>query len=122
MFARYDYSNFPEVRVFFTGSINTEEDFTLFTDQWIKLYKDKQNFTFLFDMKDITMVNPRYCYKMALFINKLKQESTQYLTYSKIIHINNYISYLLYIIFSIQKPVAPVDIVSNDGTITRIDV
>ena len=40
MFARYDYSGAKSV--FFTGSINTEEDFTLFTEQWIKLYDDKK--------------------------------------------------------------------------------
>ena len=86
------------------------------------LYKDKKKFYFLFDMKDITMVHPRYCYKMALFINKLKQQSIHYLTYSKIIHINSYMRYLLYIIFTIQRPVAPVDIVGDDGIITRVDV
>ena len=57
MFARYDYSEFPEVRVFFTGSINTEEDFTLFTEQWIKLYDDKKDFFFIFDMENIGFIH-----------------------------------------------------------------
>ena len=73
MFARYDYSEFPEVRVFFTGSINTEEDFTLFTEQWIKLYDDKKDFFFIFDMENIGFIHPTYCYKMAQFISELNK-------------------------------------------------
>ena len=51
MFANYDYSNFPEVKVTFEGTIKETSDFTLFIDQWKELYNDKREFTFLFDMK-----------------------------------------------------------------------
>ena len=43
MFANYDYTEFPEVKVTFDGVINDENDFTLFIDQWRKLYEDQMN-------------------------------------------------------------------------------
>ena len=46
MFANYDYTEFPEVKVTFDGSINNETDFTLFIDQWRNLYEDQQELLF----------------------------------------------------------------------------
>ena len=80
MFANYDYTEFPEVKVTFDGSINDENDFTLFINQWRKLYEDQINFTFLFDMSGMGYVNPKYCYKMTQFISELKGGDIQYLT------------------------------------------
>ena len=40
MFANYNYDNFPLVKVTFTGTIQSEMDFTLFKEQWLKLYDD----------------------------------------------------------------------------------
>lgn len=116
MFAQYDYSNFPEVKVTFHGTIKDPNDFLWFTQQWINLYVDQKEFQFLFDMKDIGLVNPYYSYKMASFISELKQHPIQYLTKSTIININSFTKYLLWIIFKIQKPVAPVEMIYNDGT------
>lgn len=121
IFAEYKYDTFPEVKVIFHGTIQKESDFTLFTDQWLKLYQDKKEFTFLFDMQDIHIVHPQYCYKMISFISELKKQPIQYLTYSKIININSFMRYLLYIIFKFQSPVAPVEICSRDGSVSRID-
>lgn len=118
MFANYNYENFPEVRVIFNGSINHEMDFTLFIEQWKKLYEDKLEFNFLFDMKNIGLVNPIYSYKMASFISELKKQPVQYLTRSKIINVNSIMKYLLSIVFNIQKPVAPVEVICNDGSVT----
>ena len=120
MFATYDYTEFPNVRVSFIGTINDESDFTVFTDQWIKLYEDKQEFSFLFDMKHIGFVNPIYCYKMAQFITELKTRDTQYLTKSNIINVNTFMRYLLHLTFKIQAPVAPVYIHSQDIIVTVI--
>lgn len=113
MFANYDYTEFPEVKVTFDGVINNENDFTLFIDQWRKLYEDQKEFTFLFDMSGMGYVNPKYCYKMSQFISELKGRDRQYLTATRIINVNRYLYYLLLLIFTIQKPVAPVTIVYN---------
>ena len=120
MFALYDYSKFAEVKVIFKGNLTNENDFLLFCEQWNQLYKDKREFTFIFDMKDIGYVYPLYCYKMSTFISELKKEQTQYVTSSTIINVNTYMKYLLHIIFSIQKPVAPVYIHTLDGTISVV--
>ena len=62
-------------------------------------------------------VNPKYCYKMSLFISELKDMDKQYLTSTRIINVNRYLYYLLRLIFAIQKPVAPVTIVYNGENI-----
>jgi hypothetical protein len=115
MFATYDYTKSPEVKVTFHGNINIEQDFTDFTKQWYDLYEKKTNFTFLFDMSDISMISPFYCYKMAFFIHDLKQQPIQYLQSSKIYNINSFIYGLLRLIFAIQSPVAPVTILYDDS-------
>jgi hypothetical protein len=120
MLALYDYSKFPEVKVTFKGNLTNESEFLLFCEQWKQLYKDKREFTFIFDMKDIGYVYPFYCYKMSTFISELKKEQTQYVTSSTIINVNTYMKYLLHVIFSIQKPVAPVYIHTQDGTISVV--
>ena len=122
MFATYDYTKSPEVKVTFHGNINIEQDFTEFTKKWeiamhgySHLYEKKTNFTFLFDMSDISMISPFYCYKMAFFIHDLKQQPIQYLQSSKIYNINSFIYGLLRLIFAIQSPVAPVTILYDDS-------
>jgi hypothetical protein len=120
MFALYEYSNFPEVKVIFKGDLINESDFFLFCEQWNQLYKDKQEFTFTFDMKEIGYIHPIYCYKMSSFISELSREPIQYLRSSKILHVSIYVKYLLHIIFTIQKPVAPVYIHTNDGSISVV--
>ena len=115
MFCIYNYQGFPNVNVSFHGSIYSESDFALFTNQWKQLYEDKRYFTFVFDMKDIGLINPYWSYRVASFISELKKEPIQYLTESTIINVNTFTSYLLQIVFSFQSPVAPVTIQLNKG-------
>ena len=121
MFCRYDYSDFPEVRVVFNGIILNELDFSLFIEQWIKLYEDKKEFTFIFDMKDMGLNHPYWAYRVASFISEMKKYPKQYLQSSKIINVSTFVRYLLQIVFSVQSPLAPVIIIQNDGTETLIN-
>ena len=114
MFAHYDISDFPTVRVNFTLDID-DEGFNDFLNRWIELYRDKRNFNFVFDTRNMGYIPVKYCVQMALFIYRLKQEPHQYLTHSQIIVDNIYIHNLLYIVFNIQRPVSPLDIVDSDG-------
>ena len=115
MFCIYNYQDFPNVNVTFHGSIHSESDFALFTDQWKQLYEDKKEFTFIFDMKNIGLINPYWSYRVASFISELKKQPIQYLTESTIINVNTFTGYLLQIVFSVQSPVAPVIIKLNNG-------
>ncbi len=111
MFAIYNYSNFPIVRVDLSGIIIDNEDFTNFTQQWINLYENKIPFTFIFNTKNCGLVNPKYCIYTALFIKSLKKCRTQYLEKSIIYVYNIYLFKLTKIIFYIEKPVAPVELI-----------
>ena len=108
MFVEFDDTKYPVVRVNFSGVIRNESDFNEFTNKWIELYSRKSNFTFIFDTRNMGMMGPKYCFKMATFIKNLKKRPVQYLEKSIIIVSNRYIRLLLWLIFSIQKPVAPV--------------
>lgn len=110
MFAKYNYDNFPLVKVDLSGTIICNEDFTNFTQQWLELYNNKQYFEFMFDTKLAGLVHPKYCLYTALFIKSIKKQKTQYLKKSTIYVYNKYIYKLLQIIFYIEKPVAPVEI------------
>ena len=111
MFANYDYSNFPIVKVDLSGIIIDNEDFTNFTQQWINLYENKIPFTFIFDTKKCGLVNPLYCIYTAFFIKSLKKRNIQYLQKSIIYVYNIYVFKLTKIIFYIEKPVAPVELI-----------
>lgn len=108
MFVVFDESKYPVIRVNFSGVVRNESDFNEFTNKWMELYSRKSNFTFIFDTRDMGIMGPKYCYKMALFIKHLKRQPIQYLEKSIIIVSNRYIRFLLWLIFKIQKPVAPV--------------
>ena len=121
MFCSYDYSNFPEVKVTFDGTIQGEYDFTLFTEQWKKLYEDEKEFTFIFDVKDMGLNHPYWAYRVASFISEMKEYPTQYLQSSKIINVSTFVKYLLQIVFSVQPPISPVTIIHTDETKTYIN-
>jgi len=108
MFVTFDEVKYPIVKVKFTGVVRNDNDFSQFTDKWLELYKRNTKFTFIFDAQNMDMMGPKYCFKMASFIKELKKQPIQYLEKSIIIVGNRYIRFLLWIIFKIQKPVAPV--------------
>ena len=113
MWANYNYSKFPIINVEFNKTIKNDIEFSDFLVKWTLLYQSKKDFTFIFNTIDVGFVNPKYCFKMTKFIKKLKKFNHQYLQKSIIIVSNKYIKYLLNIIFKLQKPVAPVYIVST---------
>ena len=111
MFAKYDYIDFPVIKIDLSGTIKNNEDFFNFTNQWLELYNKKENFEFIFNTYNCGLVNPKYCIFMSLFIKKIKQQKIHYLQKSTIFVYNKYIFQLLKIIFYIEKPVAPVEII-----------
>ena len=44
MWANYDYSSMPIVKVIFEKGIKDEEDFNQFLKEWITLYENKKDF------------------------------------------------------------------------------
>ncbi len=121
MFANFDYSTFPLVLVDLSGTINNDKQFTHFTESWLKLYENMKEFEFVFDTQNMSSVfiNPKYCFYVALFIRSLKKRKIQYLKKSKIYVYNKYIFKLLKIIFYIEKPVAPVELIFIDSNNER---
>ena len=108
MFATFDKTNFPIVKVVFDEGPNSDQEFDNFINEWINLYTEGNDFTFLFETMEMKNPHIKYALKMSQFIKRLKSYDHQFLEKS-IILINNYkIRYLLDFIFLIQSPVAPV--------------
>lgn len=114
MWANYDNSNFPIVRVDLSGQLTTDEDYNNFIREWTELYKRKNNFKFIFDTSNCGYVNLKYAFKMPNFIKKLKELETQYLEKSIVIYDSIWIKMLLKLILNLQSPVAPVYLVSKN--------
>jgi hypothetical protein len=119
MFVDFNYNNFPNIYVTF-GKLETNEEFNMLIDEWLKLYEQKKPFTFIFDTTNLEVYNIKYSFKMSAFIYRLKREPIQYLQKSIIIVKNNFIQYLLDLIFFIQSPVAPVYIIKDEINVKRI--
>ena len=52
MWANYDYSNQPIVKVIFEKSIKDEEDFNQFLKEWVTLY-DNKRISFLYLIQEM---------------------------------------------------------------------
>ena len=120
MFATYDLTLFPTVIVRFNGNIKTDNDFNSFTQSWLDLYTNKQDYSFIFDTTNMGVPHIKYSFKMTYFIRDLRKREYQYLQKSIIIVKNNFIQYLLDLIFFIQSPVAPVYIIKNELNVKKI--
>ena len=119
MFVKFNYDNFPNVHVTF-GKLNSNEDFNILTNEWLRLYEQKIPFTFIFDSSNLEVYNIKYSFKMSAFIYRLKKEPIQYLQKSIIIVNNSFIQSLLDLIFFIQSPVAPVYIIRDSDSVQKI--
>jgi hypothetical protein len=115
MFFNYNLSNFPMVYVDLSGNINNDEDFKLFTENWLNLYANKRDFYFIFNTKNLLGSKIKYVFYMAIFIKKIKSFKQQYLISSKILLYNNYIYNLAKFIFYIEKPIAPIELILLDN-------
>ena len=115
MWSNYNYTNFPIVLVNFNGKLEEDNQYYNFIRQWTVLYSKQQNFKFIFDTTNCGYVNIKYAFMMPKFILKLKKLPNQYLEKSVIIYNNSWIKYLLVLIFKIQKPVAPVYLISKEN-------
>ena len=113
MWCKFDKTNLPIVRISFFNHDQIEKEFDDFLDKWLKLYEAKENFYFIFDTRDLALLNIKYAYKMSNFIKELKKKDEQYLKKSIIIVKNKYIQFLLNIVFSITRPVADAYLFSN---------
>lgn len=116
MFAEFDESDYPIVRVTFNGKIRDFYDFENFIFKWEEYYQRRKPFYFLFDTRKMRVTGFKYCYRMARFIKRIKQQDTQYLQRSIILVKNRWTKFLLWFIFKLQKPVAPVYITNNIDT------
>lgn len=119
MFVKFNYDNFPNVHVTF-GKLNSNEDFNILTNEWLRLYEQKIPFTFIFDSSNLEVYNIKYSFKMSAFIKRLKSQPVQYLQRSIIIVNNSFIQSLLDLIFFIQSPVAPVYIIRDPNNVQKI--
>ena len=108
MFANYNYDNFPVIFVEFSENINSETEFDQFLNEWLILYHNRQDFSFIFDTRNMKNINIKYAIKMTLFIKSLRKQPYHYLQKSLILVNNKHIKRLLDFVFTLQSPVAPV--------------
>lgn len=113
MWCDIDKSKMPIIKVNFKDESQVVSEFEQLLEEWLSLYESKTPFYFVFDTRNLTNLNIKYAYKMSSFIKKLKKLDKQYLLSSIVIVKNQYIRFLLNIVFSITKPVANVYLFSN---------
>jgi hypothetical protein len=112
MFASFDYSSFPLIKVTFTKLENSGE-FDDFLKEWLSIYDRNEYFSFIFNTEEMAFINPKYAIKIASFIKMLKKLPKQYLLFSVLIMNNSILETLLKTVLSIQKPTAPLYITKN---------
>ena len=119
--ATFDISAFPTVFVDLGPTLD-DEGFQDFIQQWRNLYDERKDFYLIFNTSEVGWVNPKYAWEMANFIEELREQQEkldgkEYLQQSFIFYKSWYVKLLLNIIFYLQPPVAPVEILPHDKNI-----
>lgn len=113
-------NKFPRIDMKF-NYITNDNEYIVFEQEWLNLYKEKKNFYFNIDVTNIISANIKYAFKLSSFIKFIKKNiKVQYLKYSVIIVNTTFVKYLLNIIFTISSPVAPVYIINKDDYYVKI--
>ena len=118
MFAEYNHDHYPVIFVNFSEAIESEDEFDQFLNEWLLLYHNQRDFSFIFDTRNMKNISLKYAIKMTLFIKELRKENYHYLQKSLILVNNKSIKRLLDFVFTLQSPVAPVYIWLNDDDIS----
>ena len=114
MFSEYNYDSFPIVKVKL-NNVDNDDDFDNFLQNWLNLYIQQRDFTFIFDTTNVLDVPFKYSIRMADFIRKLKRDNSYHYLQKSIIIVNNlFVKRMLNIIFKLQSPVAPVYILESE--------
>ena len=102
MWATFDDSEFPLIRVKLVGKIQNNEEFNNFITKCESYNSRREPHVFIFDSMEVGNVNIKYAFKMAKVIKKIKRNE-QFLKSSIIIVENKYLRVLLDLIFKLQK-------------------
>ena len=119
--ATFDTTSFPTVFVDFGPTLD-DEGFQDFIQQWRNLYDEHRDFYLIFNTSEVGWVNPKYAWEMASFIEELREQQEkldgkEYLQQSFIFYKSWYVKLLLNVIFYLQTPIAPVEILPHDKNI-----
>ena len=117
MWATYDYANFPTVYVTISGSIERPSDFTDFIEEWLQLFNNGAKYNLYFNTVNCNYINIKYAILMAHKIKQFKKKKYSNLQFSKIVVANKQIIYLLRLIFYIESPLAPVEVLYKKNNI-----
>ena len=117
MWATYDYANFPTVYVTISGSIESPHDFTHFIEEWLQLFNNGTEYNLYFNTVNCGYINIKYAILMAYKIKQFKKNKYNNLQFSKILVANKSILILLRLIFYIESPLAPVEVLYKKNTI-----
>lgn len=120
MFVTVDESAFPLVKVKFGNKISKYEELDPFFEVWYRLYQEKKYFTFQLDTDECGCIPIKYSYEMSKRISKIKKLKTHYLKRTIVIVKSKWIKKLMYVLFKIVKPVAPVYIVANQEIFEKL--
>ena len=121
MWATFDDSEFPKVKITLNGVPENNNDFIDFLTKWDSYNSSKydaEKYVFLFDTTNVGMVNPKYALKMGDFIKELKKKP-QSLKASVIKCNSSYTRFLLRVIFWLQKPLQCIHHIHNDDKIVN---
>lgn len=99
------------VVVFTFGSrIESQAAFDGFLCAWEALYAEGKHYEMVFDMRALAWAEPRYCTQLAAFVAHLKADLPPLLLRSVIVVHGSAMHALLWLIFRLQAPVAPVHV------------
>ena len=120
--ASFDTSTFPVVKVTMNKNIESEEEFTIFLEDWENLYRRNQKFVLFFDTTEVGYVSMKYAMRMRAFVRHLKANHPDLLERSLIKVNSNWVRFLLRVIFTFERPVADVYVHSGNEEIINYTI
>ena len=124
MFAEFNDTMFPDIRINLKLDNINDQAFNEFTQKWESYDERNTPYTFIFTSEGSGLKTTKYIKSIIIFIKKLKKrkkiQNNVFLSKSIMVCKTNFTKYLLKCIFSLQKPLAPVYIIDNENYISKL--
>ena len=75
----FNYDKFPLIEIKLGGNFNDDEKFEEILKELFEIFSKKKKFNLLIDIENCGNVSFKYCFQMAEFIKKIKDENISYL-------------------------------------------
>ena len=82
-FVVFDYTSSPIIHVYMNNTLESDDEFNRFLDEWLLVYSGKYPFVYVFHAENVGFIPIKYAFSVAAFIRRYRVQTEKYLQKSK---------------------------------------